>query len=289
MRETMSRQKKGISSFWISTIIALLLSIFLTMASYLGGIYFGVFNNALILDSVNKTAYYNAIMDYTLDKSQSLAIPMGLQPEVFDNVFTLDETYAEGNTLLQANLNGNEYIPDTSKVVNRLVSNINLYLKQNSLTVTNEQQTNITTFANIVANEYFQSLSLPYIKYYTNLRNMVSKLVYVGIPVLLLLSAFAIFLLMKMQRWVHMSLRYIVYSTLAASLMTAILPVYLLITGSYKHLNITPEYFYNFMVHYITESLFTFIYISLLLFVISIMIMTILFFKKRELIKKKAR
>jgi len=283
----MSKHKKGVSSFWISTIIALLLSIFLTMASYLGGIYFGAFNKTLILDSLNKTSYYNAIMDYTLDKSQSLAIPMGLKPEVFDNVFTFEETYAEGNALIHANLDGKEYIPNTSKVVDRLVSNINLYLKQNDLKVTNDQQANITTFSNIIADEYSKNLSVPYIKYYTSLRNIFSKLAYVGIPVFLLLSAFAIFLLIKMQRWIHRSLRFIAYGTLAASLMTAGLPVFLLITGSYKRLNVTPEYFYNFIVHYITESLYTFIIISLLLFVISIMLMTIIHFKKNELTNKK--
>ena len=286
MRRTMSKHRKGISSFWISTIIALLLSIFLTMASYLGGTYFGVFNKTLILDSLNKTSYYNAIMDYTIDRAQSLAIPMGLQPEVFDNVFTLEETYAEGNALIDANLDEQDYIPNTSKVVDRLVANINTYLKEKNLTATSEQQANITTFANTIAGEYTKNLSIPYIKYYTSLRNMFSKLVYVGIPLLLLLSAFAIFLLIKMQRWIHRSLRFIAYSTLAASLMTAGLPVFLLITGSYKHLNVSPEYFYNFIVHYITESLYTFIIISLLLFVISIMLMTIIQFKKRALMKR---
>lgn len=283
----MSKQKKGHSSFWISTIIAFLLAIFLTMASYLGGIYFGLFNKALLLDSVNKTSYYNSIMDYTLEKVEALAIPMGLQPEVFDNVFTLDETYAEGKAIMQANLNGKEYTPDTSKVVDRLVSNINIYLNQQNLKITSEQQANITTFANTVANEYAHNLSLPYIKYYTNIRNMFAKLVYIGMPVLLVLSAFAVFLLLKLHSWLHRALRYIAYSTLAASLMTAILPIFLLINGSYKHLNISPEYFYNFMVNYITQSLFTFIYVSLLLFAISIVIIAVIYFRRRELTKKK--
>ena len=283
----MSKRKKGVSSFWISTIVALLLSIFLTMASYLGGIYFGAFNKTLILDSLNKTSYYHAIMDNTLDKAESLAIPMGLQPEVFDNVFTLEETYAEGNALIQANLDGKDYTPKTSKVVDRLVSNINMYLKQKNLTVTSEQQANITTFANTVADEYAKNLSVPYIKYYTSLRAMFAKLVYVGIPLFLLLSAFAVFLLIKTEYWIHRSLRYITYSTLAASLMTAGFPVFLLITGSYKRLNVSPEYFYNFLVHYITESLYTFIIIALLLFVVSIMLMTIIRFKKRQLTKRK--
>ena len=287
MRRTMSKHRKGISSFWISTIIALLLSIFLTMASYLGGIYFGAFNKTLILDSLNKTSYYHAIMDNTLDKAQSLAIPMGLQPEVFDNVFTLDETYAEGNALIRANLDEQDYIPKTSNAVDRLVSNINIYLTQNNLTVTSEQQENIVTFANVVSDEYAKNLSVPYIKYYTSLRNISLKLIYFGVPLLLMLSAFAVFLLMKTQKWIHRSLRFIAYSTLSASLMTAGFPIFLLVTGPYKHLNVTPEYFYNFIVHYITESLFTFVYISLLLFVISIAVITVIRFKKRELIKSR--
>lgn len=284
----MSNRKKGNSSFWLSIIIAFLLSIFLTMASYLGGIYFGLFNKTLILDSLNKTSYYGAIVDYTVDKAEALAIPMGLKPEVFKDVFTLDETYAEGKTLIEANLNGREYTPNTSKMKERLISNINLYLKQQNLTTTTEQQANINTFANTVADEYSKNLTIPYIKYFTNLRNIFSKLVIVGIPVLLALSAFAVFLLIRLHSWLHRALRYIAYSTLATSLMTAIFPIFLLINGSYKRINITPEYFYNFIMNYITESILTFIYISLLLLAISIFLIAAIFFKRRELTKKKA-
>ena len=283
----MSKHKKGTSSFLISTIVALLLSIFLTMASYLGGIYFGAFNKTVVLDSINKTSYYNAVMDNTLDSAESMAIPIGLKPEVFYNVFTLEETSAEGKALIQADLAEKDYTPNTSKVVDRLVTNINLYLKRNNLTVTTEQQANITTFANDIGNEYANNLSLPYITYYTSLRNIFLKLVYFGVPLLLLLSAFAVSLLIKMQKWIHKSLRFVAYSTLSASIMTAGFPIFLLVTGPYKRLNVTPEYFYNFIVHYITESLFTFIYISVLLFVISIVVMIVIFFKKRELIRKR--
>lgn len=274
----MSKQKKGNSAFWISTIIAFLLAILLTMAGYLGGIYYDLFNKSFLLESVNNASYYNAVMDYSLEHAESLAIPMGLQPEVFDNVFNLDETYAEGNALMQANLDGKEYTPDTSKIFKRLVSNINLYLNQQNIKATTEQQNNITTFASEIADEYAHNLSIPYIKYYANVRTMFSKLIYVGIPVLLALSAFAVFLLIKLHSRLHTALRYITYSTLAASLMTAILPIFLLINGSYKRLNISPEYFYNFVVNYITQSLITFIYVSLALLIISVvMIIAVIF------------
>lgn len=283
----MSKQKKGESSFWLSTIIAFLLAIFLTMASYLGGTYFGLFNKTLILDSMNKTSYYNSIITYTQEKAESLAIPIGIPAEVFNDVFTLDETYAEGNALIKAKLNGANYTPDTTNVKQRIVANINTYLTTQNLSVTSEQKANITTFAQTVADEYSNNLSIPYLQYYVQLRNMVSKLVMIGLPVFLLLSLFAIVLLIKLHTWMHRALRYIAYSTLAASLMTAVLPIYILAKGVYRRINISPEYFYNFVMSYITQSIFTFLYISLLLLAISAAIIVVIYFRRRELTKKR--
>ena len=285
----MSNKKKGNSSFWISTIIAFLLSVFLTLASYLGGIYFGLFNNNLILDALNSTNYYNAILDNTSEKAAALAIPMGLPADIFNNVFTLDSTYSDGRAIMQNAFKGESYTLDTSDIENRITSNINIYLTSKNLTATPEQQNNINEFAQTVAGEYVKNISIPYINYYVQLRSMFSNVVMIGLPVLLLLSAAAVFLLIRLHRWLHRSLRYITYGTLAAAIMTGTIPLYALISGSYRHLNVSPEYFYNFLISYITQSIVTFLYISLLLFVISFALITVIYFRRKELKKKSER
>lgn len=280
----MSKNKNNkTSTFWISTIIAFLLSIFLTMASYLGGIYYGVFNKDIIIDSMNDGTFYNDIIDYTVNKASSLAIPMGLPETVFEDVFTFDETYNEAKAYITTNLAGNDYTPDTSNAVSRLVININKYLESQGYTITDEQENNIVTFAKTVAEEYSNNLTIPYFKYFVNVRNLFGKLAIVGLPILAVFSAFAIFLLFRLHKWAHRAMRYLAYSTIATALMTAILPALLLIGGIYKRISITPEYFYKFIVSYISRSLYTFMYFAALLAAISVILIVIISFRRKAL------
>lgn len=263
------RNKRG--SFWLSTITAFLLSVFITMAGYLGCVYFGFLNNSLILDSISKTSYYSGVVDYTTENAQAMAIPMGLAPEVFNNVFSLNETYMEGEKLTKAELQGETYTPDVSDVKERLTANIGSYLAQQNITATAEQQANITSFVNTIAEDYSANLSVPSIKYFVSLKDMFTKMIYIGILVFIVLGAFAVFLLFKLHSRRTSTYRDIAYSTLGAALMTAILPIYVLVSGIYKKINITSQYFYNFVTDYITNSLLLFIYLAIVLFIVSLL------------------
>jgi hypothetical protein len=53
-------------------------------------------------------------------------------------------------------------------------------------------------------------------------------------------------------------------------LMVGIVPWYIMNSGFYKRIHLSPEYFYNFFVDYVTNILMSFIYFSIVWLVISI-------------------
>lgn len=279
----MRKKENNKSTWFISTVIAFLLSIFVTMLSYLGGIYFGIFNKTILLDSMNTADYYSSIMEYTLDKVSSLAIPLGLDETIFDGVFTLEETSSEGKKLIQANLDGEDYTPDLSGMKKRLTDNINNYLYHEGLTANDEQKANIDKFVGTIADQFSANLKVPYISYYTQVRNLFVKVFWIGMPILVVLSAAAVILLIRLYQWWHKGLRFITYATLAATIMTAVLPLALLISGVYKRIHLSPEYFYYFMVRYINRSLTTFMIVSALLLAVSAAFICVIYYRRKSL------
>lgn len=280
------RKKENQKSIWLlSTVIAFLLSIFLTMLSYLGGIYFGIFNKRILLDSMNTADYYESINEYTYNSVSSLAIPLGLDESIFEGVFTLENASAEGQKLITANLNGETYAPDLSGMEQRLTDNINNYLYHQGLTANEEQQQNIGKFVTTISDQYRSNLKVPYISYYTQVRGLFLKIFVIGMPILLILSIGAVILLIRLHKWWHKGLRFITYATLAATIMTCILPLSLLISEVYKRIHISPEYFYYFMTRYIGRSLTTFMIVSAILLAISIVLICVIYYRRKALKK----
>ena len=269
----------------ISTIISFILSIFITLLCYMFSTYFGLFNKALLLDAMNKSSYYESVNSYTLEQAKDLAIPAGLDDSVFEDVFSLHNTYTEGKAYLVATLDGEVYNIDTSTIRDKLSSNINDYIKRNNISGDSISTDGVDAFIDKVCSLYTTNLSVPYITYYKGIKSIFSKIMIVGSLILILLSLISIFLLIKTHRWLHRALRYIAYSLISASLMTAILPGYILSTNKYKYLNISPYYLNRLISRYIGQSLYIYIYCSLIVLALALLIIALIFYRRQSLIK----
>lgn len=127
-------------------------------------------------------------------------------------------------------------------------------------------------------------LILTYINYYVSFRNMYNKFFIILIVILLVLAVVDIVITIKDHHYVHRGLRYVTYATLAAAIMTGVLPLFLFIQGRYKHLNIKPVYFYNMFVDVINKSLYSFMAVSVFFILVSagLIIATVILRKKAE-------
>ncbi|MDO5382661.1 MAG: hypothetical protein Q4F06_08110 [Eubacteriales bacterium] len=269
----------------ISTIISFLLSIFLTLICYLCGTYFGLFNKALILDAMNKSSYYESVNSYTYDEAVNLAIPANLNESIFDGVFSLNDTYREGKAYLEATLNGEHYTIDTTKIRSKLSENIKKYIAESNISPDAYNDNNINTFIDDVCRIYVSNLAVPYLSYYNGIKSMFKQIMLIGLPVLIILSLISIFLLTKTQKWIHRSLRYVAYSFLAAALMTTIMPAFLLITGGYSRLNLSPEFFSRLLSKYLGQSLMMYIYTSVIMLSAALIVILLVYYTRKKIVR----
>lgn len=279
-------KKKNIGQTVVSVIVAFVLSILLTMLCYICCIYFGMFNVSSVKNAINTSGYCQDIVEYSEKSSAEAAIPMGLPDTVFKGVFDVNETRTEAYNYITASIEGHNYEPDTTAAKYRLLNNIYDYVEGSGAVMTDETKANTDVFADEIMTAYSKNVKIPFFNYFVLVRDAISDLIYIAIPVLVILSIAAVVILVRMHKWLHRAMRYIAYSTISVALMTAVFPAYLLAGGIYKRISISPQYVYNFLVEYVDNSLSVFLFMSAAFAVLSVGVIIFIYIKRRKLEEK---
>lgn len=263
------------SRFLISSVAAFILTLMLTAATYLAGGYLGFFDKALILDHLNKSDYYSGVMEYANESSGLIAIPSGIPQKVFDGTFTEEMVYRDVRGYLEAAFDGRAYEIDTAAFKERLTENVTAYVEQEGLELTEEQEVYVEDFASQIADNYVNSAKMPFVSYFVNIRNGYINLIKIAIPALAAGAALLMVFLAKINMPSYRAMLFVGSSTIAAGLMSIIVPAWMLVTGFYRRINVTPEYFFEFVSSYMLEGIRVFIYLGVLWLIASAMILTI--------------
>lgn len=279
------KSKKRIKEYIIPGLASFILSILITLIAYLIGTYFGLFNKALVIDAMNKSTYYESVNNYCYNEAKDYIYPSNLKESVLENVFTVKDTYTQGKNYLLAALNGDNYTIDTSNVRSTLTANIEDYINTNQISEENINRESINELIDNICLIYTKNLSVSFLYYYNALKQIFKQLVIYGLPSLSLLALACLLIILKSNKWIHKSLRFISYSLLSATILTSILPLGLLITKKYKQLNIRPIYFNQMLARYLKTSLNIYLYSSLVIFIMAMLVICITYYKRKKLIK----
>lgn len=255
--------------FIISAIIGFILTIVLTAMTYMLGLYLGFFNEGLILDHLNRNNYYNGVLAYTYDSGESIALPIGLPAEVFEDTLTLDMVYKDVRGYMEASFNGTAYEVDTTQLQENLAANVEAYTTGTGVVLTGEQKNNVTEFTKQIAADYTENVKMPFLSYFVKAKNFYTKILVIALPICLLVSVALGAVIFRLYRFKHRALRFITYSTIAAGFMSIILPAAVLFTRFYERLTITPEYFYEFVSTYVSKGIQVFLYLGAVWLVLS--------------------
>lgn len=261
---------RGIVNF----VLSFLLSIMLVGLSFLLVIEWSGFSRSTFDKNMSANHYYDSVKVDIYNDAETITIPTGLPTEILDNVFTSFKVSQDVSRYIDANLNGKSYTPDTKGMSEKLRSNIMNYLNREGLILSQEQEANIDSYIASIEKSYTDTVKMPLISEFVKARVFYQKIFFIGLAVCVLFIVLCVLMIIKMQLWFHRALRYFAYSTLATGLMTSILPLYILNSGFYKRINLSPEYFYNFVTDYITNILQTFLYFGVAWIVITIILMT---------------
>lgn len=280
-----SRKSTGISKNIISGITAFILSVSCTLLTVILAGYYGFFSTDHIMDSLQKVQYYSKVMNHFNEEAWDVTIPMGLPQEVLKDISDIIKVTRDVNGNLTAGLDGTDYKVDTSGLEKKLDENVRAYMKKSHKELDADQEKVLSEYKKNIAAKYVSSVQVPLVKYLGSFKELFKKAMVVGIPVCLILMICAAALLVAVRRWKHRGLRYITYGTLGTVLMTAALPAAILVSGIYKRIQLSPEYFYQFITAYVKGGLMLFLYFSAAWLILSGFILCLIYKMRKKLIR----
>jgi hypothetical protein len=185
-----------------------------------------------------------------------------MDTSVLEGVITMDRVYIGAKNRIEAAIKGKSITQDTKELQDTLHENIIRYAQEHNLEVGLEQEKDIAMLSESVVKEFEKMMDFPFVTYYAKYKRMYQQIFWIAIVTLVSLSGAMSAILLSMYRFKHQGLRYVAYSMMSAVLMVIIVPFILLITRTYSKLNISPKYFYNFLVSYLKWDIEVFLYLG---------------------------
>lgn len=260
----MSKDKKKNRAlrFIVSSILSFLLAILLTVGTFLVGIYAGFLNENRIIDGLNYKDYYTSVEEFFYQNAADITTPIGLPESVVDNIVDSKTVYEDIRGYVLASVKGENYEFNTDDMKQNLTQNVNQYISSQGLELDEQQQATIPQYVQLIADEYEENLKVPFIGHFAKLKATYQKVMAITLPVLAVLGAVIVFMIIRMYRWKHRALRFLIYSTTTAAVMVSLPSVAVLVTGFYKRINISSEYVYYAFTKYISNGFLIFLYMA---------------------------
>jgi len=184
--------------------------------------------------------YCQSVMESLTDTlKQKLSAPSNIPEEVFDNLFSFYFIKDDIKSNLNAKLVGIESGYNNERVREYVAEQIKSYAANNNMEISEDS---LNPLVDYCMEEYDNHISFIFLDTYLSFRNVFDK---AFTYILIGFSAIAIFLtlfLFSIHKYKHRAVRFCACSLFASSLMIVPLPLFLLMQGGYKNLNITPEH-----------------------------------------------
>lgn len=282
--------KKISNSKILSVLGSLLLAIFLSIAGIMLSVRLGFASDVLIMKSMDKVNYYHMVYEDFKSQCDSLAIPHGLQPEVFDGVFTEEQITYDGKRYLKAELTSTVFELDTDIYKQKLCDNIYDYIEKNELSSEGDVDEVISEFADDIIKYYIDIIRMPYASKIGVLFRIIDQYFNFIFLFMVLLSLLVVGIIIKLNlKLKHRIFRYLAYSTMSGAISVSAIPLYCVISEFYKRLQIYPEYMYKLIVAYIEKGLNVMLAVGCTFFVLSIIMIIISTSMRRKLIRGSKR
>lgn len=203
----------------------------------------------------------NSLNDYT--------IPTGLDLSVLDGVISEEQVEIDFNSVIRNSHPGDGYTLDTSTLEEKLNLNVTNFLEQNSA-IDEESSEAVDKYVREIGELYRKNIRLPGLDYIARLSEEFESKFFIFLIAVLFIAVLFAFILVMVQRRPTKSLRFFSYATGGVAAMMLIGPLVAMISGFYKHLGITPDYFNAYMVSYADGIMIRFMVVAAVWLAISV-------------------
>lgn len=266
----------------ISMTFAFLLTLFFFVLMVCVGLGLGVFNNKSLEGKMNETHYYDALYEDLNKKAIEAVLQAGLSTTVLKDTITMERVTVGGRNYTKAILAGKTAKVDTTQIRSDLSEHMTQYLNDQGIEQTKEVKTGMDSVITRIEQNYQNAVKLPFIKYYVDYKTDYGKMMQILIPILILCIGILCYLLIRIRHQKYRGLRYINYAMISSSLLMLISAVYLLLSKEYTKLNVSPEFYKEFLTAYLKWDILVFVYIGGIGIVISVALISLTGFLKNR-------
>lgn len=255
-------------------ILSFVLAIVIFIASFSISFLNGFLSKNSVKNAIQNIDFYSGIKENMVEECKSVAIPSGLDSDIFDDVFTTDVIAADVKEFVAAALKGKKSNIDVSNLRQKLKTAVEQNLKSNGVKDISEYDSEIKTFCDGVMKCYKQSVEISYAHYFGQILSKAMPLA-VAIFILMFIIIVVIALVMiAIYRFkvIHKTLRMVSYSFTAAGVMVLLIGLYLKINDYALRVQIKPQYLYNALQDYYSAGLKSIILMAVILFVIGMIL-----------------
>lgn len=284
------RTKKSASRNAVSLVFSFFLALTMLLIMVLLALRIGVVSRVGFV-SVLDNDYYQYTLDYIEDQTRYYTLPTGIDPTVLDGVFTIGEVKNDVDGMLTGKLNGSGYNPKTEEMSKRLTDNVYRIFTADGVSVAEGSSADeiVTSYVDEIMGIYKEAITMPGVDVIVRIRDEFKQWYVVGLITCVALSAVLIASIVRLHHYRHRAMRYISYSMGGAALMGFVLPLILLISGFYKGLSLSPQYFYHFGVSLISRVLIIFMIGAGVLFALMLLCIIIATRMRTTAVKKHRR
>jgi hypothetical protein len=251
----------------ISVILSFLLMVCITVIMISSCLAITAIKTGFVTDLMDDSYYQSVMNSLTETLKQKLSPPSNIPEEVFDNLFTIYFVKEDLISNTNAVFAGIEDGYNKERVREHVIENFEIYASDNNL---NLSLANLQTLADYCLEEYDRHINLVFLKSFAPIREMFEKMftyILLGFSVILILLTLFLF---GIHKYKHRALRFLSCSLFSSSLLIIPLPLFLLIQGSYRRLNIEPEHIKLLFIAAINKTMSALILSGLIIFAVGI-------------------
>lgn len=278
----MPKKKKSIGRNILSGFLAFFLTILLTVGTLCISVYVGFFADGRILDGLNYKDYYASVEEFFYQNARDMTIPSGLPPEIVDDIVDSQIIHDDVKGYVLAALKEEEYKFHTDVLKENLTKKIYQYFQEENMQITQLQEETIPQYVETVSDKYVEDLKVPLVTHIPRIKRLYKKVLFGVMTGGLLFAAAIVFVLFRMYQWKHRGLRYIVYGTIATSVMVAAPAFAARTSGFYKRIGINAEHLYNALTAYVEHGINMLFYMAAGWIVITCLLLLLVSFLKKK-------
>ena len=255
----------------ISYLITILLSISLSTLILIIVLNSNILNKTYITNTINDSNYYETLKKSIDDSLSELTPQSGFNDEILDNIYTINDLKKETKLIINSIYNNKKYNPNKEYIKRRLEDNINKFIENNNINITNKAKKQIEKFENTIIEAYYNQISYSN-SIINNIRTKVNKLNNIIQPVTYVLISLIIVLLIILFIINHIEIIEYIYMTLIISSTLLLIPK----VFEYNELNLSKKTVLNNHINIIVREVLNNIYDKLQIYSIIFLIIGIL-------------